>query len=348
MNATPSVALRLSHAALWLALALAAPASAPAQQILQTGHGLDNSLQLGSGGYNGSAPVGGRIAQPMYRGFGGGVSFYSIFQQEKMYNPAFNQAAAMPPRPDSGSRPAAESVGRFAAAYSATYQPEPADAPALTPRAMQQMEQMSYGLGYLLGEQLRGSLKRDDVGADIDQAVEGFRDGIFESPPRIPAAQLDKVLSNAEREVKDRIVRGLLESDAEFRRVHDENLSRGRAFQEEYGKRPGVVSLPNGIQYKVLRAGTGPSPGPDDVVVVTYKALLLDGTVAGEGESREVRVGSAIPGAAAAIQMMNAGAKWQVALPPELAYGSAGKYPEVGPNETLFGEIELLEIKPRL
>jgi FKBP-type peptidyl-prolyl cis-trans isomerase FklB len=108
-----------------------------------------------------------------------------------------------------------------------------------------------------------------------------------------------------------------------------------------------VVSLPNGIQYKVLRAGTGPSPRPDDVVVVTYKALTLDGTIAGQGESREVRVGSAIPGAAAVIQMMNRGAKWQVALPPELAHGSAGKYPEVGANETLFGEIELLEIKPR-
>ncbi len=347
MNATPAVAVRISHAGLWLALALAAPASAPAQQILQTGHGLDNSLQLGSGGYNGTAPVGGRVAQPMYRGFGGGVSGYSIFQQERMYNPAFNQAAAMPPRPDSGSPSAAESVGRFTAAFGATYQPEPADAPALTPRAMQQMEQISYGLGFLLGEQLRGSLKRDDVGADIDQAVEGFRDGIFENPPRLPAAQLDNVLANAEREVKGRIVRGLLANDAEFRRVHDENRRRGRAFQDEFGKRPGVVTLPNGIQYEVLRAGTGPSPGPDDVVVVTYRALLLDGTVAGEGESREVRVRSAIPGAAAVIQMMNAGARWRVALPPELAYGSAGKYPDVGPNETLFGEIELVEIEPR-
>jgi FKBP-type peptidyl-prolyl cis-trans isomerase FkpA len=93
--------------------------------------------------------------------------------------------------------------------------------------------------------------------------------------------------------------------------------------------------------------GSGPSPGPDDVVVVNYKALLLDGTVVGQGESHEVRVGSVIPGAAALLQMMNVGAKWQAAIPPELAHGSAGRYPDVGANETLFGEIELLEIKPR-
>jgi FKBP-type peptidyl-prolyl cis-trans isomerase FklB len=143
------------------------------------------------------------------------------------------------------------------------------------------------------------------------------------------------------------VVQGLLANDAEFRRVHDENLRRGRAFQEEFGRRPGVTSLPNGIQYEVLRAGTGPSPGADDVVVVSYRALLLDGTVVGQGESREVRVGSTIPGAAAALQKMNAGARWRVALPPELAHGSAGRYPDVGANETLFGEIELVEIKPR-
>jgi FKBP-type peptidyl-prolyl cis-trans isomerase len=67
----------------------------------------------------------------------------------------------------------------------------------------------------------------------------------------------------------------------------------------------------------------------------------------GQGESHEVRVGSVIPGAAALLQMMNVGAKWQAAIPPELAHGSAGRYPDVGANETLFGEIELLEIKPR-
>ena len=106
-----------------------------------------------------------------------------------------------------------------------------------------------------------------------------------------------------------------------------------------------MVTLSDGIQYQVLKAGEGPSPGLDDKVVVNYKVLDLRGAVISEGTGEEVRVGAVVDGGARVLQMMKPGSRWLVAIPPELAFGPGGKYPDIGPNVTLFGEIELIEIK---
>ena len=139
------------------------------------------------------------------------------------------------------------------------------------------------------------------------------------------------------------LVEGLQARDPEFRKLAEENLASSLAFHEQFGRRAGVVTLPDGIQYQVLKSGEGTSPGPDDYVVVNYKVVQLDGTVLSEGTGEQVRVGGVVDGAARILQMMTPGSRWLVAIPPEHAHGPGGKYPEIGPNITLFGEIELVE-----
>ena len=112
-----------------------------------------------------------------------------------------------------------------------------------------------------------------------------------------------------------------------------------------FGKQAGVVTLPSGLQYKVLRPGSGRSPGRTDTVVVDGKMTLLDGTVIKEGEGFETRMDAAFAGGAEALQLMRVGARWQIAVPAELAHGAGGRMPKIGPNETIVGLIELVAIK---
>ncbi|MHC4614510.1 MAG: FKBP-type peptidyl-prolyl cis-trans isomerase, partial [Planctomycetota bacterium] len=131
----------------------------------------------------------------------------------------------------------------------------------------------------------------------------------------------------------------------EFRKLHDDNLARSRAFHEAFGKRENVVTLDDGLQYEVIRPGTGPSPGPTDVVVVTYRMILLDKAEVARGEATEIVVDEVLDAAGRILQMMKVGARWYVAFPPELAFGATGRYPEIGPNETVLGSVELIGIK---
>ncbi len=209
------------------------------------------------------------------------------------------------------------------------------------------VEPRSYGAGFGLGEQIRNELARDGVGADLDLVTKGFRDATTGQTPFAPRGELEAILTAVQREMEDRMVRRLLEENPEFRKLHDDNLARSRAFHDLFGRQPGVVTDPGGVQYKVLRSGNGPSPAASDTVVVKAYVTLLDGTVIDAGESEEVRVDAVVEGGARLLQMMNAGAKWQVAVPPELAHGAAGRLPDIGPQETLVGIVELVAVKPR-
>jgi FKBP-type peptidyl-prolyl cis-trans isomerase FklB len=206
-------------------------------------------------------------------------------------------------------------------------------------------EQIGYGVGYRLGEETRRGLALDGIGADLDLLARGFADGLTDKAPLIEAEQLHAILSAVHEEMQDRMVKRLLAEDPEFRKLHDENLARSRAFHEAFGKRAGVVTLPDGLQYEVKTPGNGPSPGPGDVVVVRYRMILLDKTEIAREEAAEVAVDGVFEAGGRILQMMKVGARWHAAFPPDLAFGAAGRYPEIGPNETILGTVELLEIK---
>jgi FKBP-type peptidyl-prolyl cis-trans isomerase FklB len=127
------------------------------------------------------------------------------------------------------------------------------------------------------------------------------------------------------------------------------NKKEGEAFLAANKTKEGVVTLPSGLQYKVLKAGTGPKPSANDSVVCNYRGTLLDNTEFDSsykrGQPATFPVGKVIKGWTEALQLMPVGSKWQLFIPSELAYGPRGAGPDIGPNATLIFEVELLSIQ---
>lgn len=202
----------------------------------------------------------------------------------------------------------------------------------------------SYAVGFDLGFEVREALIARKVDADVTGLVDGFRDGLMNAEPRLTYAEIDELLYELREYLDERSVEGKLMEDAEFRALHDANLEKSRAFHAMFGRNEGVVTMDNGIQYKVLVEGDGATPSAHDLVRVTYKGMLTDGTIVSEGTEEVFPVHSVVNGAQIVLEMMPVGGKWVVALPPALAFGASGQPPEVGPNESIIGQIELLEI----
>jgi FKBP-type peptidyl-prolyl cis-trans isomerase FklB len=121
----------------------------------------------------------------------------------------------------------------------------------------------------------------------------------------------------------------------------------GDAFLEANKKKEGVVTLPSGLQYKILKAGEGKKPKADDTVEVKYRGTLIDGKEfdSSGAATRSFKVGEVVPGWREALQLMPLGSKWQLVVPPELAYGERGMGQVIPPNSTLIFEVELVAVK---
>lgn len=129
----------------------------------------------------------------------------------------------------------------------------------------------------------------------------------------------------------------------------DANIAVGKKFLEENKNKPGVKTLPDGMQYIVMKEGTGPMPVATDTVVTHYHGTLIDGTVfdssVDRGQPAEFPVNAVIKGWTEALQMMKVGSKWKLFIPSELAYGDRAAGPKIQANSTLVFEVELLKIK---
>jgi FKBP-type peptidyl-prolyl cis-trans isomerase len=233
-------------------------------------------------------------------------------------------------------------VGLFTLGYSTAASGRQEEKPA---ESRSQRDQLSYGVGYYLGQEVRTGLEADGIDANRDLVVRGFADGLGQLEPMVPADELAALLHQVHLEMQERAARRLLAEDPAFKELHDRNLEAGKAYQAAFGQEEGVTTLPDGVQYKVLRPGTGATPGLDDVVVANYRTALVDGTVIDQGQEAEVAVRDVLDAGQRLLQMMKVGCKWKVALPPDQAYGSGGDPPDVGPAETLVIEVELLGVK---
>jgi FKBP-type peptidyl-prolyl cis-trans isomerase FklB len=129
----------------------------------------------------------------------------------------------------------------------------------------------------------------------------------------------------------------------------DKNQKEGEVFLAENKKKKGVVTLPSGLQYRVITAGTGKIPKVTDTVTTHYRGTLIDGTEFDSsykrGEPASFPVNGVVKGWTEALQLMKVGSKWQLFIPSNLAYGPQGAGQVIGPNATLIFEIELLSIK---
>jgi FKBP-type peptidyl-prolyl cis-trans isomerase len=350
---------------LLLAALVAVLASLPtaAQVREQSGAALDANLQLGSGGYNraGRGAVGQRntvrLYTPMYavsRPQDIRADRYDSFLVERRYGldrpigyyaeAARRRAApagsgfswgARRVEPEPGARPAAPLL-----------EPAPPSAPT-SPDTTRQEQEISYGIGFYLGREIREGLALDGVQVDAQDVVAGFGEGLRDLDPSVPVSEFEAALGQVHARLQARMVERLLSDDPQFRRRSEENLAHGRAFRDEFGQKSGVVTLPDGIQYTVLAPGTGASPGPTGTVVLNVRITHVDGTEISRAEGLEVRVDRMVEAGAEVLPRMKAGARWVVAIPPDLAYGAAGLPPAIGPNETLLVEVELVRVGER-
>jgi FKBP-type peptidyl-prolyl cis-trans isomerase FklB len=136
---------------------------------------------------------------------------------------------------------------------------------------------------------------------------------------------------------------------ADFNKKSEENKTKGEAFLAQNKAKPGVVTLPDGLQYKIITPGTGAKPTKEDTVTVEYKGQLIGGEVFDStdksGKPATFKLSQVIPGWTEALQLMPAGSTWEIYVPANLAYGSRSVGGPIGPNETLIFNIHLISVK---
>ena len=189
----------------------------------------------------------------------------------------------------------------------------------------------SYAIGVNIGRSIKG----DDLDIDLDQVIAGLTDGISGKKSRLTDEQLRGAMIALQNEVRDRIL--------------NKAKKEGETFLAANKKKEGVVTLPSGLQYKVIKSGKGKTPKATDTVKTHYHGTLVDGTVFDSskerGEPVEFRVDRVIPGWTEALQKMKVGDVWQLYIPSDLAYGEQGT-PDgaIGPNNVLIFDVELLGV----
>jgi FKBP-type peptidyl-prolyl cis-trans isomerase len=195
---------------------------------------------------------------------------------------------------------------------------------------------------YALGENLGLSLKRQEVDIDPDLVSRGLKDALAGRKPALTDEEAKAALTQLQAKVRENM-------EAKIKAMSAANKQAGDAFLAANKSKEGVVTLPSGLQYKILKEGTGPKPTATETVECNYRGTLLDGKEFDNsykrGEPATFPVGGVIKGWTEALQLMPVGSKWQLFVPSNLAYGERSPGAEIPPNSTLIFEVELLSIK---
>ncbi|MEC4768862.1 FKBP-type peptidyl-prolyl cis-trans isomerase [Halomonas sp. CUBES01] len=198
-------------------------------------------------------------------------------------------------------------------------------------------ERLAYSLGVTLGE----SMQADIENLDIDTFTDGMRDVFEGNDLALDDAQMSEALMTFQEQ-------SMAAREAEAAEAAEANRQAGEAFLVDNAERDDVTVMESGLQYEVLEAGDGESPGPQDTVEVNYEGTLLDGTVFDSsferGESVSFQVNQVIEGWQEALQAMSVGDSWMLYIPADLAYGESGQGP-IGPNEVLTFRVDLLDVE---
>jgi len=253
--------------------------------------------------------------------------------------PAASTPAATTPAAPAATTPKAATTAKAPVKKTGTAA-KSAAALALTTRK----EKFSYALGMNIGSGLGANLKKQSVEVDSILVSQGLKDALAGGKTRLTQEEAQAVLTEVQNEVRKQQQEKMQEAGAA-------NKTEGEAFLAANKSKDGVVTLPSGLQYKILTAGTGPKPTASDSVVCNYRGTLINGTEFDSsykrGQPATFGVGQVIKGWTEALQLMPVGSKWQLFIPSSLAYGERGAGAEIGPNATLIFEVELLSIQDK-
>jgi FKBP-type peptidyl-prolyl cis-trans isomerase FklB len=209
---------------------------------------------------------------------------------------------------------------------------------AKTPYTLKtQREKGSYALGMSIGL----GLHKQGVGVDPAVVARGLRDAMAGGKTLLTEDEMKAALQQLQADVHK-------EQEAKAHTAGAAARKQGEAFLAANKSKPGVVTLPDGLEYKILTAGNGPKPTANDTVTVNYRGTFINGTEFDSsykrGQPVSFPVGGVIKGWTEALQLMPVGSKWELFIPADLAYGDRGAGADIGPGETLIFEVELLSI----
>lgn len=197
-------------------------------------------------------------------------------------------------------------------------------------------------LGYALGTQIGQDIKRNDIDLDPEAFSRAIKDALAGNKPAMTDEEIRTTLTTFQQNMREKQMKAMQELAAKNKKESDEFLAANKTKE-------GVVTLPSGVQYKVIKAGKGKKPTLKDTVIANYVGTLPNGkefdSSIKRGEPATFALENVIPGWKEVLPLMQEGAKWQVVIPPELAYGMRGAGQDIGPNQALIFEIELLEVK---
>jgi FKBP-type peptidyl-prolyl cis-trans isomerase len=239
-------------------------------------------------------------------------------------------AQKAPPSSTSKTQPAsgAKAAGGAAADHGS--------APAL----LTDKDKLSYAIGMNIGT----SLHQQSANVDVDPKIlaRGISDALAGGKLLLTQDQAKAAIDKLQEKMQ--IAQG-----EKLQAAAQANKKEGEAFLAANRTKDGVMALPSGLQYKVLQPGTGPKPALTDTVVCNFKGTFINGKVFDSsyesGQPVTFPVNRVIKGFTEALQLMPVGSKWQIVLPPDLAYGESGAGEDIGPNSTIILEVELLSIQ---
>ncbi len=197
-------------------------------------------------------------------------------------------------------------------------------------------EKISYVIGHDIGD----NMKKNNIEVNPDVLLKGLRDGLSGTKSRYSEEEVQKIMGEFQAEMQKK-----------NQEIAEKNKKEGTEFLEKNKKIKGVITLPSGLQYKVIKEGTGPVPKPTDYVKANYSGKLIDGTEFDSSYSRNepavFPVTGVIKGWQEALQLMKTGSKWEFYVPSELANGEVGRRGSIAPNSVLIFDLELISIEKR-
>ncbi len=250
--------------------------------------------------------------------------------------PATTPAATTPAAP-AATTPKKATAAKPPVKKTATATKSAVAPPALTTRK----DKFSYALGMNIGNGYKQGLEKQSVEFDADLIAQGVKDALSGAKTRLTEDDAKAVLTEVQNDINKQRQEKMKDAAAK-------NKTEGEAFLAANKSKEGVVTLPSGLQYKILTAGIGPKPTASDQVVCNYRGTLIAGTEFDSsykrGKPATFGVGQVIKGWTEALQLMPVGSKWQLFVPSDLAYAERGAGAEIGPNATLIFEVELISI----